>query len=109
MPTLQPATTNCQSARSIDLGIDTNLVRNCGKTGLRHHEIIIGVVTNDQSDWYKIAAVLCWDEEPGGPPLRAFIKLGKHDDAKITSFIDGAAALRSYLKCSDIKAAPMRV
>jgi hypothetical protein len=36
--------------------------------------------------------------------------LGKHDDdTKITSFTDGAAALRSYLKCADIKAAPMLV
>jgi hypothetical protein len=100
-------TTPSCPAGSIDLGIDTNFVRNCSKTDLHHHETLVGVGTNHPEDCHRIGAVLDVVERLDALFLRTLHALGNLDGTKITSFTDGAMTPRSYLKSADIKALPI--
>jgi hypothetical protein len=92
---------------SIDLGIDTTFVRSAAATGPRHHEVLIGVGTNDQGSCVKIGAVISRTDSPHKLIQRTLRDLGKGDATHITTFTDGDKMLRGYLKKAGLVAPPL--
>ena len=83
---------------SIDLGIDTTFVRSNTADGPRHHEVLIGVGTNDRGQSVKIGAVILASENPHKLIERTFHELGQAAATQITTFTDGDKMLRGFLK-----------
>ena len=57
---------NRDVAHSIDLGIDTTFVRSNAADGPRHHEVLIGVGTNDRGQTLKVGTGISASATP--PP-----------------------------------------
>ena len=95
------------SSGSIDLGIDTTFVRSAAATGPRHHEVWIGVGTNEQGRCVKIGAVISMEDSPHTLIKRTLQGLGHGDATHITAFTDGDKMLRGYLKKAGLTAPPI--
>lgn len=96
-----------QTATSIDLGIDTTFVRSNAAEGPRHHEVLIGVGTNDRGQAVKVGAVISALGRPYDLIKRALHDLGQADATRITTFTDGDKMLRGYLTKAGVAAAPI--
>ena len=96
-----------RSSGSIDLGIDTTFVRSAAATGPRHHEVLIGVGTNEQGSCVKIGAVISMAGSPHKLIQRTLQDLGQGDATHITTFTDGDKMLRGYLKKAGLAAPPL--
>jgi hypothetical protein len=86
------------NAVSIDLGIDTAFVRSAAAQGPRHHEVLIGVGSNDRGETVKIGAVIAVVDKPHQLIEHTLRALGHTSDTQFTSFTDGDKMLRGYLK-----------
>ena len=95
------------AAGAIDLGIDTTFVRSSAATGPRHHEVLIGVGTNEQGSRVKIGAVISMTDRPHKLIQRTLHDLGQGDATHITTFTDGDKMLRGYLKKAGLAAPPL--
>jgi hypothetical protein len=96
-----------RSSGSIDLGIDTTFVRSAAATGPRHHEVLIGVGTNDQGSCVKIGAVISRTGSPHKLIQKTLRDLGQGDATHMTTFTDGDKMLRGYLKKAGLVAPPL--
>ena len=95
------------TATAIDLGIDTTFIRSNSAEGPRHHEVLVGVGTNDRGKTVKLGAVISACDKPQGLIKRTLHDLGQADATRITTFTDGDKMLRRYLKNAGVAAAPI--
>ena len=98
---------NRTAANSIDLGIDTTFVRSNTTDGPRHHEVLIGVGTNDSGQALKVGAVISASDTPHELIEKALHELGQAAATQITTFTDGDKMLRGYLKKAGIAEDPI--
>jgi hypothetical protein len=98
---------NRDVAHSIDLGIDTTFVRSNAADGPRHHEVLIGVGTNDRGQTLKVGAVISASATLHELIERALQELGQAAATQITTFTDGDKMLRGYLKKAGIAENPI--
>jgi len=96
-----------QTATSIDLGIDTTFIRSNSAQGPRHHEVLIGVGSNDRGQVVKAGAVISASDKPHDLIKQALDDLGQADATRITTFTDGDKMLRGYLKIAGVAADPI--
>ena len=101
------ATEDRQAATTIDLGIDTTFIRSNSAVGPRHHEVLIGVGSNDWGQVVKAGAVIAASDKPHDLIQQALNDLGQSDAARITTFTDGDKMLRGYLKNAGVAADPI--
>jgi hypothetical protein len=94
-------------ATSIDLGIDTTFVRSNAADGPRHHEVLIGVGSNDRRQTLKVGTVISASATPHELIQRALQELGQAAATQITTFTDGDKMLRGYLKRAGIAENPI--
>ena len=95
------------AAGTIDLGIDTTFVRSVAAEGPRHHEVLIGVGSNERGRSVKIGAVIGMVDRPHELIQRTLQDLGQGDETQITTFTDGDKMLRGYLKRAGLAAPPL--
>ena len=95
------------TATAIDLGIDTTFIRSNSAEGLRHHEILIGVGSNERGQVVKLGAVISASDKPHKLIMQALRDLGQADVTRITTFTDGDKMLRGHLKNAGVSAPPI--
>ena len=96
-----------RAATSIDLGIDTTFIRSNQAEGPRHHEVLIGVGSNDIGQVLKVGAVISAIDRPHELIKTSFRRLGQVDTTGVTTFTDGDKMLRGYLKQAGVTEAPI--
>ncbi len=101
------ASRGSSAVSAIDMGIDTTFVRSAAAKGPRHHEVLIGVGTNDQGNCVKLGAVISMVGSPHNLIQSALQDLGQGDATYITTFTDGDKMLRGYLKKAGLSVPPL--
>jgi hypothetical protein len=101
------ASNGSTDAAAISLGIDTTFVRSAGAEGPRHHEILIGVGSNERGRTIKVGAVVAELDIPHYLIQRTLRELGQGDATQVTAFTDGDKMLRGYLKRAGLAAPPL--
>lgn len=89
------------------IGRDTTFVRSNTTDGPRHHEVLIGVGTNDSGQALKVGAVISASDTPHELIEKALYELGQAAATQITTFTDGDKMLRGYLKKAGIAEDPI--
>jgi hypothetical protein len=99
----QPRPEVPDAATSIDLGLDTTFIRSCAADGPRHHEVLIGVGSNDRGQEARIGGVLAAVEQPHRMIGTALRSLDRGPTTEVTAFTDGD----KLLKQAGITASPI--
>ncbi|MEJ2410928.1 MAG: hypothetical protein P8Y48_16910 [Novosphingobium sp.] len=96
--------TSPQPCAAINLGIDTTFVRSAAADGARHHEVLIGVGSNDRAETVKLGAVIAVTDKPHRIIEHTLHALSHTGETQIISFTDGDKMLRGYLKLAGLSA-----